>query len=163
MESTRVHILAQWVSEWSPSTSSNGICYELLRNADSLPLPWNDWILNSMSYRILRWFWCRWKLGKHCCKQRSPEGILIRGVIVWGFMFLKDYFGRTMEPWFPSLYSLERDPGSYHKGFENPQWLQILSASSKISERLRTFSCGRPLSPSLNVLNDFIIKKDKSI
>lgn len=55
-----------------------------------------------------------------------------------GFYVSERLLGRTMESWFPSLYSLERDPGSYHKGFENPRWLQILSASSKISERLRT-------------------------
>lgn len=58
---------------------------------------------------------------------------------------------------------LQRDPGSYHKGFENLTWLHVLSTSLKIPERLRTFSCAYPFCPSMKVLNDFMIQKGKSV
>lgn len=58
-----------------------------------------------------------------------------------------------------SASGLQRDPGSYHKGFDNLTRLHISSVSLKIPEGLQIFFCTYPFYPPLKVPSDFMVKK----
>lgn len=93
LQQTKSYLLEQRFSNHGPQTGSNGLTWELVRNASSWPslsLIESEVLeietSNLCFNRSLWWFWCRLKVGEPCCSPFPEEALIDCMWRAWGYL-----------------------------------------------------------------------------